>query len=356
MTREEIKVKNLDTVAEFVKGLYKKPQLRHLYFELTEKCNLNCFHCGSSCDGSKGHGLSLDKYKDILSDVKDNVKDKPMVFLTGGEPLLYPSFFELVEHIHNEGFNWGMTSNGLLITDEVAKRLKDAGMFSISISIDGLPESHDRYRGVKGAYDRAMRGIDALIQNEACKNVMVTTVVNHENINELDALLDVMNGIDIDEWRLLGIEPIGRAEDSKDMLLTPDDYKRLMEFVKEKRKEGLPVEYGCCHYLGLNYEVEVRDWYWFCNSGVHTASIRVNGDVTGCLDIPKNSKAIQGNANDTPFSTIWEERFEVYRQPLSARNEKCANCEDAKWCRGGAYHSWDWDNECPKVCLKGVLF
>lgn len=355
MTKEEIKTANLDLLAEHQKKLCREPELRQLFLELTLKCNEHCFHCGSSCAGNLPDGLPLEKYKEILDEVKENFGTKVLIAVTGGEPLLYPDFFELTEYIRKLGFPWGMTSNGTLITKEVAHRLKENGMRSISLSIDGIPETHDRYRGLKDAYKLGMQGIQNLV-DEDCFTTMVTTVVNHENIKELDQLFEVFDNIDINEWRLTGIEPIGRAELVPDMLLTPDDNRYLMEFIKAKREQRIPVTYSCCHFLGTKYEAEVRDWYFLCNAGIYVGGILVNGDVTACLDIPHNEKSIQGNIYEDSFTKIWKERFQIYRKPLSDRNEKCASCPESKWCRGGAYHSWDYENERPKVCMKGVLF
>ena len=159
MDKTEIKTRNLDTLAEYQAKLCKKPELRQLFLELTLKCNEFCFHCGSGCGRDLPDGLPLEKYKEILDEVKKNFGTDLLIAVTGGEPLLYKDFFELVEYIHKLGFRWGMTSNATLITKEVAKKLHDAGMFSISASIDGLPDTHDRYRGFPRGYELAMRGI-----------------------------------------------------------------------------------------------------------------------------------------------------------------------------------------------------
>ena len=356
MTKQEIKLANLNTLAEYHEKLRKEPQLRQLFFELTLKCNENCFHCGSSCAADMPDGLPVEKYKEILREVKARYGTRSLIAVTGGEPLLYKDFFELTSYITELGFHWGMTSNATLITKDVARRLHETGMRGISISIDGLRETHDRYRGLPGGYDKAMVGIQNLIDEGVPGPIMVTTVVNHENIEELDVLFEVFDDVDINEWRLTGLEPIGRALDHPDMLLTPEDNIRLMKFIKEKREQKLPVEYSCCHYLGLEYEADVRDWYFLCNAGVYVAGILVDGSVTACLDIPKGEKTIQGNIYDTPFCDIWEKEFKIFRTPLSERNERCAACPEARFCRGGSYHSWDYEKEEPKVCFQGVLF
>ena len=108
-------------------------------------------------------------------------------------------------------------------------------MGTISMSIDGLEETHDRQRGLKGGYQMAMKGIQNLIDRNAFEHISVTTVINHKNIGELDALYEVMEGLDIDSWRVIGIEPMGRALDYPDILLIPDDQRRLFIFIQEKR-------------------------------------------------------------------------------------------------------------------------
>ena len=129
-----------------------------------------------------------------------------------------------------------------------------------------------------------------------------------------------------------------------------------MEYIKEKREKKYPVEYSCCHYLGPDYEAEVRDWYFLCNAGIYVAAIMENGDVGACLDIPRNSTSIQGNVLRESFTDIWKERFQFYRTHLSERNETCRSCPEKRFCRGGSYHSWNFEKDEPRVCFKNVLF
>lgn len=356
MTKTEIKEKNLNMLAEYRDTLRKEPKLKQLFLELTLKCNENCFHCGSGCNAQMPHGLALEQYKRLLDEVKENFGTKLLIALTGGEPLLYPEFFNLVEYIHSLGFPWGMTSNGTLITKETARLLKKYGMRTISVSIDGVKETHNHYRRVEKGYELAMQGIQNLIDLDCFDSIMVTTVVNHENIIELDELFDIFNDMDINEWRLTGLEPIGRAMEATDMQLTPEDNRILMDFIRDKREQKLPVEYSCSHFLGLAYEADVRDWYFLCNAGVYVAGIMVNGDVGACLDIPRNEQTVQGNIHKDSFTDIWRNRFDIFRTPLSERNNRCKSCPQSRWCEGGSYHSWDYEKDEPKVCFRNVLF
>lgn len=366
MTQEEIrqiKSAHMNELAEYRKILYKTPILRKLFLELTLECNEHCFHCGSSCERTSDNsnraacGLPLSKYKEILDEVKQNFDiNNIQLCITGGEPLLYPYFFELMEYTSNLGFRWGMTSNGTLITKDIAKKLRDVRMGTISISIDGLSDTHDRYRGLKGGYQKAMEGIQNLIDEKYFHAIQVTTVVNHENIKELDALYEIFENIDIDSWRIVGLEPIGRALKHPELMLSPDDQRRLLQFIKEKREAQIPVEYGCSHFVGYDYECEVRNWYFLCNAGVYIASIMANGDIGACLDIERIPETIQGNVYTDSFTDVWNNRFSIFRQDLSDKCGQCKQCTYEKWCAGGSAHSFNYDKNEQMICFKDILF
>ena len=131
---------------------------------------------------------------------------------------------------------------------------------------------------------------------------------------------------------------------------------KVTEFIRNKRIAGEPVCYGCSHYLGMEYEREVRDWYFLCTAGLYTASIMVNGDITACLDIERRPEFIQGHILKDNFKDVWENKFQIFRRDLSQDCEKCRNCSEQKFCHGDAYHTWDFDNNCPQVCFKDILF
>lgn len=119
---------------------------------------------------------------------------------------------------------------------------------------------------------------------------------------------------------------------------------------------GYPLTYGCSHFLGLEYERQVRDWYFLCNAGFYTASIMVNGDIAACLDIERKPELIQGNILKDNLKEVWENEFKMFRTDLSNLNEKCSKCKECDFCHGGAYHSWDYDKNEPMVCFKNILF
>ncbi len=353
----EVKTEHLKMLAEYKSKLFKEPKLKFLFLELTMRCNENCLHCGSHCNEVQSEELDVLTYMEFLDKIKrDFGTEELMLCITGGEPLLRKEIFDIMTYAHKLGFRWGMTSNGILINDMVAKHLYDAGMSTISISIDGLKDTHDWFRRTPKAYVKAMKGVKALVNHGGFKNVQITTVVHKKNINELEELFRVVSEADVDSWRVINMEPIGRAKDHPELILDAEDYRRLFDFIKEKREQGFPVEYGCTHYLGLDYEREVRDWYFLCNAGVYTASIMANGDIGACLDIERRPETIMGNILRDDFTEVWKNGFEIFRKPLSEHSGKCSGCSSEEFCGGGSCHSWDYDENEQQVCFKDILF
>ncbi|MBR1864208.1 MAG: radical SAM protein [Ruminococcus sp.] len=353
----EMKRKNMTTLADFREKVKERPILRNLFLELTMRCNERCIHCGSSCGEVECEEMPFETYKRVLDEVKEDMGTKGiMLCITGGEPLLRKDLFEIMGYAKSIGFNWGMTSNGTLITPETAHKLYEAGMATISVSVDGLEETHDAFRRTPGGYRKAMAALQNLVDVGKFRHVQATTVVTHQNIGELDRLFEIFDKMDIDSWRVINMEPIGRAKAYPELLLTREDYRRLFEFIRQKRMEGEPVCYGCSHYLGNEYEREVRDWYYFCTAGLYTASITASGDIIACLDIERRPEFVQGNVKRDRFSKVWYEKFGVFRRDLSDLNEECQKCKEKQFCHGDAFHSWDFDENRPQVCFKGTLF
>ena len=367
------KQRHLELLEKHRRKLFREPQLRELFLELTLRCNENCIHCGSRCGERESQELTLAQYQTFLEKILRDFgapsvpggppqqagprrKGLPRLCITGGEPMLRRDFYELMGWAHEKGFRWGMTSNATLIDREAARRLHETGMGTISVSIDGLEATHDAVRRTPGAYRRAMRGIENLLEEGGFRHIQVTTVVNHQSIRELEALFPIMDSLDIDSWRVIGMEPIGRALDHRELLLTAEDQRYLFDFIRDKRRADIPVLYGCSHYLGLDYEREVRDWYFLCNAGVYVASVMANGDIGACLDIERRPETVFGNILRDDFTQVWRDGFRIFRRHPGDHNETCLTCEHYGACGGGSFHSWDYDRGEQQVCMRGILF
>lgn len=355
--RDALKAEYLEARADYREQLFREPRLQNLFLELTTRCNLRCEHCGSSCGDVPPADLPAPVIHDLLVKVRRDFDISGLLLcITGGEPMLRKDFFDIMADAAALGYRWGMTSNATLIDAAAARRLRETGLRTISVSIDGLEATHDAMRGAPGAWQRAMAGIQALLDCGGFRHVMITTVVTRRNIGELPALYEVMKGLDIDAWRLTAIEPIGRARLHPELLLTPEDHRRVLRFIREERQKGQPVTYGCCHYLGPEFERDVRDWFYLCAAGRLVASVTAEGDICACLDIERNAKTIQGSIYRDDFTQVWRERFGIFRQSLAERNPTCRACPVKRFCDGDAHHSWDYDRDEPRLCMRGILF
>ncbi|MCQ2522319.1 MAG: radical SAM protein [Lachnospiraceae bacterium] len=353
------KKQHMTSLAEFRGELRKNPRLRFLFIEMTNLCNERCRHCGSRCGETEPEGqLSAAEIKAFLKKTKEQFDIGDMqLCITGGEPLLRKDFFEIMEYAHSLGYHWGMTSNATLIDEKVAKELKRVGLGTISVSIDGLPKTHDWFRQTEGGFDRAMAGLHALHDYSGVKHLQVTTVVHKKNIEEIPALHELLKKENIlKSWRVINMDPIGRAKDNPDLKLEPEDYKYMMDYIRTHYDDSLlPTVYGCAHYLGLDYEREVRKWYFLCNAGIYTASIMWNGDIAACLDVERRPELIQGNIRQDDFKEVWLKKFSQYRTDWRCE-EGCKDCKDFAFCAGGAFHTWNFEEHKQNMCFKGILF
>lgn len=356
-----IPVKNahMEQLAEYRETeLRPNPRLSTLFLEMTVNCNEHCRHCGSECgDHKEENRLSKEEIFRFLDEIKEDFDIRKLrLCITGGEPLLRPDFFEIMEYAHKLGYTWGMTSNGTLITPELAHRLAQTGMKTVSISVDGLKESHEWFRQSEGSFERTIQGIRNLLAEKAFPHVQITTVVHQKNYDQLEEMYEFFSEIGVRSWRVIHVEPIGRAKNQPEILLTPEQYKGVFDFIRTHRFAGdMEVCYGCSHYLGPEYEREVRKWYFLCNAGVYTASVTYNGDITSCLDMERRPEYIEGNIRESRFKEIWENNFRIYRTDFR-KTGKCADCESYRYCAGDSFHSWNLDTMEPNVCMKGILF
>ncbi len=345
----ELKRSQLEKLAEYRDGLRKSPHLRWVFFEITSRCNLSCRHCGSSCT-SEGDVLSKGDIEAVLKQLDPR---KTMLCLTGGEPLMHPSFFELAELVHSMGFSWGMTTNATLIDEVTAKRLKELGMATISVSLDGMEDSHDSLRSRRGAWRRAVKGIKAL--QEAGIKPMVTTVLHSGNFGELNVLYSFLAELGIEEWRPINVEPIGRACESSELMLTAEEFASLLLFIRNKRFDRecrMKVTFGCSHYLGVQMERMVRDNYFMCGAGIIVASVRCNGDICACLDVANRPELVQGNIRTDDFMDVWYNRFEAFRRDRTVDCEKCRECSERLVCGADSAHTWDYESNQPLLCYR----
>ena len=318
----------------------KLHQLNYIFWECTLRCNLNCLHCGSDC--TKNSSVKDMPFKDFFKAI-DQVKNiiipnKTIIVLTGGEPLLRNDIESIGNNLYQRGFPWGIVTNGMTLNKQRLQSLTDAGLRAITISLDGLEESHNWLRGSANSFKNAISAIRLLPET---KNLIydIVTCANRRNINELFQLRDLLIDIKIKEWRIFTIFPIGRAKENQDLQLKPDEFKWLFDFIKQTRKEAkIKLNYGCEGFLG-NYESEVRDNFFNCQAGITTASILADGSISACPNLRNNF--IQGNIYNDDFAFVWQNKYEIFRNKNWTKKGICSDCNFYKYCEGNGMHLRD---------------
>ena len=318
--------------------------LRTLFWECTLRCNLACRHCGSSClPVARQRDMPLEDFLPVLDEIACHINPKRvMVFTVGGEPLVRPDLIDCGKAITKRGFSWGFVTNGMLLDYAMLKKLIDAKLRSIAVSIDGLEDDHNWMRGHHQSFKRAVRAVKLLMMTRnVCWDVI--TCVNKRNLPRLTQLRDFFISIGLKRWRIFTVFPAGRAKGNDDMQLSPEEYRWLMEFIIQTKQDGhINVNYCCEGFLG-DYEGRVRNHAFRCDAGLMTASILADGSISGCLSI--RSKYDQGNIYRDNFWNVWENRFEVYRNREWMHTGKCQDCHFWAYCEGNGMHLRDDNGE-----------
>lgn len=334
--------------------LREKHELKYLFWEATLNCNFYCKHCGGYAGKEVfTEVLSKKEIKNAFYDISKNFDAKKItIAITGGEPLLRKDIFEVMEYASSLGFKWGMVTNGFLITEEIIRKMERAGMQTIDISIDGIGNIHDAFRNKQGAYKKAINAVKLCAKANFLNSLRITTTIHTGNIDMLDEMYSTFSSMGISNWRLLNVEPIGRAIDNSEVLLTKKQFKKLLDFIKEKRsKSTIGITFGCSHFLGDDFEDEVRNNFFYCGAGINIGSILCNGDIFVCPNVPKEEHFIQGNIKNDSFSEVWNSKFEIFRNKNRIKCNECITCNYWEYCLGGSLHSWDFKEKQPKVCF-----
>ncbi|MEG1699755.1 MAG: TIGR04133 family radical SAM/SPASM protein [Alistipes sp.] len=326
-------------------NLYKSQVERHelttLFWECTLRCNLSCRHCGSDCRIDPGVAdMPLEDFLKVLDEELTphvNPADVLIIF-SGGEVLVRSDLERAGAEVARRGYPWGMVTNGMALTPTRFRSLIDAGLRSISVSLDGFEPQHNYIRRNPLSYQRAWEAIRLIVREPGLAYDVVTCVTG-ALIPQLEAFCELLIAEGVRSWRLFSIFPMGRAKDDASLRMTDAQFRELMEFIRRTRKKGrIEVSYACEGFLG-GYEAEVRDLFYQCAAGVSVASIRVDGAISGCTSIRANFH--QGNIYQDKFWDVWQNRFEPFRNRAWARRGACADCRMFRYCLGGGMHLHD---------------
>lgn len=319
----------------------REHRLDTLFWECTLRCNLSCRHCGSDCRTEPGVAdMPLEDFLRVLDEeVTPHVDPaQVLVVISGGEALVRPDLERAGAEITRRGYPWGMVTNGLALTPERFRALLDAGLRSLSVSLDGFESTHNWLRGNPHSYEQALDAVRMCVR-ESSLSFDVITCVTAPLVPQLEAFRDLLVAEGVRHWRLFSIFPAGRAKNDPNLRLTDEEFRTLLEFIRRTRREGrIDASYACEGFLG-GYEAEVRDHFYQCAAGISVASVRVDGAISGCTSIRANFN--QGNIYRDRFWEVWQTRFQPFRDREWMRQGTCGDCRMFRYCMGGGMHLRD---------------
>ncbi|MFA6498312.1 MAG: radical SAM protein [Desulfurivibrionaceae bacterium] len=316
-------------------------------WEITRRCNLKCVHCRSSSGlEAKGHpDFTLDEAKRVLDDIASY--GKPVVVLSGGEPLLRPDVFEIATYGTGLGLRMCLATNGTLVTQEICGKIKEAGIKMVSLSLDGASaQVHDDFRCQPGAFAGTLNAAKLFRENSI--PFLINSSFTKRNQDEIPKIYHLAKEIGATAWYMFMIVPTGRGEDIMDELIAPEDYEKLLvwHYEMEKGEKDILVRPTCApnyYRVVLQQAKEKGDDYERrtlqfstggskgCLAGQLISLIDVDGNVLPCSYFPLAA----GNIREKSFKDIWEksELFHDLRN-FKAYKGRCGSCEYVNVCGG----------------------
>ncbi|MFB3817022.1 MAG: radical SAM protein [Candidatus Methylomirabilales bacterium] len=290
-------------------------------WNVTRTCNLRCIHCYTDSEARRyGGELTTAEGKRLLEDLAAFAV--PAVLFSGGEPLARPDLLELVAYARGLGLRPTLSTNGTLITEEAAARIREAGFTYVGISLDGIGPVNDQFRGMAGAFDRAVRGFKACVA--AGQRVGLRLTLTRHNVANLHAIFDFLEAERIDRACFYHLVYSGRGGRIAGDDLTPQESRRALDVIlartRDFHRRGLPKEIltvdnhvdGVYLYLKLREEAperaeEVRKLLAWNGGGLYSSGVGIAD-----IDFQGNVHADQfwmhrsfGNVRERPFSQIW---------------------------------------------------
>ncbi|MHB8168956.1 MAG: heme b synthase [Thermoleophilia bacterium] len=320
------------------------PVPRLVAWEVTRRCNLSCRHCRAAADKGPYPGeLSTEKCFQVIDEIA--AAGKPIVILTGGDPMLRENIYEIARYGTEKGLKMVMSPCGTLLDEANARRLKEAGIDRISLSIDGATAAtHDDFRRVPGAFDEVMRGIEAA--KKAGIEFQINTTVTKVNLAELPDILRLAIEVGAVAFHPFLLVPTGRGKELADQELSPEQYEETLNWVYDQRGR-LPLNFKptCAphyyrilrqreHAAGNKVTVETHGMDAMskgCLGGQGFCFISYQGEVRICgfLDVKC------GDLNEQSFGDVWL-NSPVFKQmrDLDGYHGRCGYCEYRRFCGG----------------------
>ncbi|MCA9609031.1 MAG: radical SAM protein, partial [Myxococcales bacterium] len=330
--------------SELVRASAPEGGITYCVWEITLACDLGCRHCGSRAGKARPDELSIEQCLDVVRQLADlGVRE---VTLIGGEAYLRDDWDVIAKAIADRGMRVGITTGGRGFDAERVQRAVDAGVRTISVSIDGLERTHDLQRGARGSFRAAVESAERIAASPM--RLATNTQINRLSMPELVAMADLLDEIGSRAWQIQLTVPMGRAADRPELLLQPHDLLELFPLLAWIKQEKLAPR-GIATFPGNNigyfgpYEELLRyggasGTHWSgCGAGTACLGVEADGKIKGCPSLPSD-RYTGGHFPHDALAEVVVEADAVTHIGRRTREDLwgfCGTCYYADICKAG---------------------
>ncbi|MCX8168623.1 MAG: radical SAM protein [Candidatus Methanomethylicia archaeon] len=336
-----------------------------IVWNYTRQCNLKCKHCYEKSNQKPDFDeLNTEEAKIVL----DQLADVGVVAIafSGGEPLMRRDLYEVSKYAYRKEFYISLATNGTLIDYETALKIKDSGFQYVEVSIDGLEETHDNFRGIKGAWKKSIEGLMNCLK--VGLDVGVATTITKNNMNEIPKLIKILEDIGVKRFIAFNFIPVGRGKNIVDVDLTPEEREEILKYLYGKLIKSncriqtfstapqysvISVNFGNGPLMATHFSnksaIEIlkgkakalAEFIGGCGAGRLYCALEPNGDITPCVFMPIKI----GNIRRDKLVNIWK-KSEVLLK-IRERNEfkGCGQCQYKYICGGCRARAYVYFND-----------
>lgn len=336
---------------ERIDRLIREHPLQIISWEATRRCNMKCVHCGSPPEEVNiADELTTDEVVGAFDQIAHDCDMSQLrhINITGGEPFVRQDLLDILQRISRKPCyrNIDIQTNGLILYEnpELLDELKKHGVTGIGISIDGLKDTHDAFRQMANGFRKAFEAARLAVKKDYV--VTVSTVAHAKNVDEIPELFRLVKAeIQPRVFRLMTIDPIGRAQFDGTYQLSAEQVRQVIDFLRYEYQQSCAdyadptatiVELGCGGWLGKEVEGTFRPLIFHCIAGINNLGILFDGKLASCSNISR--EFTEGDVRKDKIKTVWETRYHRYRHFDWKKVGPCASCDQWDYCHGGPMH------------------
>ena len=312
-------------------------------WHITDQCDQRCKHCYIFSDGHRKIAemswQNLVKTLDNIIDMSARLNRQPYLYITGGDPILHPHFWELLDLVRSKKIPFSILGNPFHIDDDLCRRLFSLGCQKYQLSLDGLRDTHDRLRK-NGSFDQTLEKINVIKSSDIRCAIMTT--VSAENIDDIPQLIDIVAERKVDVFSFARYCPVGNDNAKKTSWhIQPTDYRTFLDkcWQKFRQYKDSGTTFSLKDHLWMLYLYENGLWkipdglkdnviYEGCHCAHSHFTITADGRLMAC----RRFESHVGNINEKMYAVFTGKKMNYYRR--YDQFEKCRKCELLRFCRG----------------------